>query len=139
MKRTALDIYDDMPKAMKRYISNYGWHFNKEAFDYATSLMVKRDINGKKVFINIPTKEDINKKLQANNVKLDNNTLHDAAFVWCMGMADYLGSSIPDELHLAKYVKDTIDDIDASSETTFRRWVATMVGNGEPIPWGDFV
>lgn len=25
--------------------------------------------------------------------------------------------------------------VDASDETTFRRWVATMVGNGIPIDW----
>ena len=46
---------------------------------------------------------------------------------------DYLGSSIKDENHLALYVKDTIDDVDASNETTFRRWLATMIGNGMPI------
>lgn len=137
MKRTALDIYDDMPKAMKKYISNYGWHFNKEAFNFATRLMTKRDAGGKQVPINIYTKEDVEKRLHGFSVKLENNTLYDAAFVWCMGVADYLGSSIPDEQHLAKYVKDTIDDVDASSETTFRRWIATMVGNGEPIPWED--
>lgn len=52
-----------------------------------------------------------------------------------MCKADYLGSSIEDEHHLIKYVKDTVDDVDASDETTFRRWVATMVGNGIPIDW----
>lgn len=49
--------------------------------------------------------------------------------------ADYLGSSIENERQLAMYVKDTIDDSDASDETTFRRWVATMIGNGTPIDW----
>lgn len=28
---------------------------------------------------------------------------------------------------------NTIDDSYASDETTFRRWVATMIGNGIPI------
>ena len=28
-----------------------------------------------------------------------------------------------------------IDDSDASDETTFRRCVATMIGNGTPIDW----
>ena len=31
-----LDIYDEMPKDMKKYITNYGWHFNKRAYEYAT-------------------------------------------------------------------------------------------------------
>lgn len=56
-------------------------------------------------------------------------------FAATMCKADYLGKSIPDKEHLAMYVKDTIDDVDASDETTFRRWVATMVGNGLPIDW----
>lgn len=28
---------------------------------------------------------------------------------------------------------------DTSSETTFRRWVATMIGNGDPIDWTELV
>lgn len=43
------------------------------------------------------------------------------------------------DLHLARYIKDTIDDVDASSETTFRRWMATMIGNGMPIDWYEIV
>lgn len=139
MRRQSLDIYDDMPRAMRRYVSNYGWHFNKQAYEYATKLMVKRDASGKETAIIAPLKEDIDKKLQNYGIRLENNTMYDAAFVWCMGMADYLGSSITDESHLAKYVKDTIDDIDVSPETTFRRWLATMVGNGQPVDWEDLV
>lgn len=135
MKRTALDIYDDMPTSMRKYISNYGWHFNREAFEYAVSQMRKRD--GSK--ITLKTKQEVEVILTKNNVALDNDTLYDGAFVYHMGMADYFGSSILDEKHLALYVKDTIDDVDASTETTFRRWVATMVGNGQPIPWSDLV
>lgn len=139
MKRQSLDIYDDMPKAMKRYISNYGWHFNRLAYEFAVKQMVKKDSAGKEVGVVMPTKEDVEQKLKNYNIKLENNTLYDAAFVWCMGSADYLGSSITDEAHLAKYVRDTIDDVDASPETTFRRWLATMVGNGQPVDWEDLV
>ena len=61
--------------------------------------------------------------------------MYDYVFAATMCKADYLGSSIEDEEHLTKYIKDTIDDVDASDETTFRRWVATMIGNGLPIDW----
>ena len=47
--------------------------------------------------------------------------MYDYVFVATMCKADYLGSSIKDENHLVLYVKDTIDDVDASNETTFRR------------------
>lgn len=33
------------------------------------------------------------------------------------------------------YVKDTIDNSDASDETTFKRWVAIIIDNGTPIDW----
>jgi len=138
MRRTALDIYDDMPSAMRRYISNYGWHFSKEAFEHAVSLMRKRDSAGKAVKVQVHTKEQVTDILKRHGVELENDTLYDGAFVYHMGLADYFGSSVPDEKHLALYVKDTIDDIDASDETTFRRWVATMVGDGQPVPWSDF-
>lgn len=124
MNRIPLDIYDDMPKAMKRYISNYGWHFNKEAFEYAVSMMTKKNSSGKEVKITQQTKEFVHQLLKRYSITLENDTLYDAAFVYHMGFADYFGSSIKDEQHLALYVKDTIDDVDASPETAFRRWVA---------------
>lgn len=135
MNRTPLDIYDDMPKAMKRYISNYGWHFNKEACEYAVSKMVQR--NRQKV--SFKDKKEVESLLKRYSITLENDTLYDAVYVYHMGLADYYGSSIKDEQHLMLYVKDTIDDADASSGTAFRRWVATQVGNGEPVPWDDLV
>ena len=39
--------------------------------------------------------------------------------------------------YLAKYVKNVVDDPDVSDETTFRRWVVIMIGNGEPIDWSE--
>ena len=134
-----LDYMDDFPRPMRRYLKYYGWHFNKEAFEYAVSLMRKRDATGKEVPIQQQSKEQVNQVLAKYGIDLENDILYDAAFVFHMGMADYLGSSIPDEAHLARYVKDTVDDIDASPDTTFRRWVATMVGTGMPIDWSSFV
>ena len=136
MNNVPLDIYDDMPKYMKRYISNYGWHFNKKAYEYAVSFMKKKNtktnINEKVIGY---TKEQVDKLLKDNNIELKNKIMYDYVFAATMCKADYLGSSILDENYLAIYVKDTIDDVDASTETTFRRWVATMIGNGIPIDW----
>ena len=39
--RAALDMYDDMPKYMRKYLQNYGWHFNKALCSYAISFMKK--------------------------------------------------------------------------------------------------
>ena len=77
--------------------------------------------------------------LTTHNVYVSNKIMYDYVFVATMCKADYLGSSIKDENHLALYVKDTIDDVDASNETTFRRWLATMIGNGMPIDWDELL
>lgn len=117
-----LDIYDDMPSDMKRYISNFGWHFNKKAYDYATKLMYKVNENTKeKENIKAYTKEEVDALLSKYGINLRNKILHDYVFAATMCKADYLGSSIENERQLAMYVKDTIDDSDASDETTFRR------------------
>lgn len=136
MANIPLDIYDDMPNSMKKYISNYGWHFNKRAYEYAVKLMTKRNArtNIEESVVGY-TKDEVDALLSTNNVVLKNKNMYDYVFVATMCKADYLGNSIEDENHLAKYVKDTIDDVDASDETTFRRWVATMIGNGNPIDW----
>lgn len=136
MKHIPLDIHDDMPEGMRLYISNFGWHFNKKAYEYATKLMRKRSPKtNMEERVKAYTKEEIDAMLMTYNVELKRKIMYDYVFVATMCRADYLGSSIEDEEHLVKYIKDTVDDVDASDETTFRRWVATMIGNGSPIDW----
>lgn len=72
-------------------------------------------------------------------IKLENNVLYDYVYVANMGKADFLKSSIPDEAHLALYIKDTIDDSDAPDGTTMRRWYATMIAAGEPVEWDEML
>lgn len=129
-----LDIYDELPKYMRKYLQNYGWHFNKALCHYATSLMKK---GGKK--LEVLTKEQVDKILQQNNVSIENSTGYDYVFVANMCKADYYGSSIVDEKHFALYIKDTLDDEDAADGTTMRRWYATMIANGKSIDWEDFI
>lgn len=133
-----LDIYDDMPSSMKRYISNFGWHFNKKAYEYATKFMYKINNNTKQKEYIIPyTKEQIDDLLNQYNITITNKILHDYVYIASMCKADYFGSSITNEEQLLLFVKDTIDDADVSDETTFRRWIATMIGNGNPIDWDE--
>ena len=132
--RTALDVNDNMPKSMRKYLSNYGWHFNKQLCQYAVSLMRKKEKPLEPV-----SKEYIDKVLQQNGITLEKNVGHDYVFVANMCKADYYGSSISDEKHFALYIKDTIDDEDAGDGTTMRRWYATMVANGVMVDWEEFV
>lgn len=136
MKHIPLDVYDDMPIGMRKYINNFGWHFNKRAYKYATETMYKHNPNtNKEEQVEAYTKEQVDDLLRMYNIELKNKIMYDYVFAATMCKADYLGKSIIDEEHLVMYIKDVVDDVDASCETTFRRWVATMIGNGVPIDW----
>ena len=126
-----LDLYDDRPTSMKRYLKYYGEHFNKKLCDFAISKMDhgKTPIN----------KDKINDILSKYNIELQNNQLYDHVYVYNMGNNDYMGSSIPDEKHLALYVKDVIDDKDGYDGIVFNRWYADMVIQGIPIEWEDML
>jgi hypothetical protein len=39
MNRIPLDVYDDKPTSMKRYLKYYGQHFNKKLCEFAISKM----------------------------------------------------------------------------------------------------
>lgn len=130
--RPALDLYDEIPSAMRRYLRHNGWHFNKALCNFAISLMKK---NGKK--LDPISKENVDKLLEQYSIHLNNNIGYDYVFVANMCKADYYESSITDDKHVALYIKDTIDDEDAADGTTMRRWYATMVSNGVIIDWDD--
>lgn len=129
--RTSLDIYDDRPTSMKRYLKYYGMHFNKKLADFAVSKMK----HGKQPI----SKEKADELLKHYNITLDNNELLDYVYVVNMGNNDFMGSSIPDEKHLAMYVKDVIDDEDGYDGIVFNRWYADTVRLGIPVEWEDML
>lgn len=64
---------------------------------------------------------------------------YDDVYVANMCKADFYGSSITDEMHLAKYVKDVIDDDDAYDGIVFNMWYADMCYTGIAIDWEDML
>jgi hypothetical protein len=56
-----------------------------------------------------------------------------------MCRADYMGSSIEDEIHMARFIKDYIEDPDAYDGMPFTRFYADCIGSGTPIPWSDLL
>lgn len=122
------------------YMDMYRWHFNKKACDYAVSLMKRTNpATGKKERIEPMTREQVEELLTKQGVKLDNNQGYDMVYVANMAKADYWKSSIEDEKHLALYVKDTIDDVDAGDGSIMRCWVAKMYAAKQPIFWDEFL
>jgi len=131
MVRKSLDLYDDRPTSMIRYLKYYGQHFNKKLCDFAVSKMK----HGKQPM----SKEKVDELLKNHNIKLENNELYDYVFVCNMGNNDFMGSSILDERHLALYIKDVIDDKDGYDGIVFNRWYADMVTSGIPIEWDEML
>lgn len=134
MVRTSLDIYDIRPEAMTAYLRYYGWHFNKKMLDFAVSKMYKNNQP-----IQPLAAEKVDALLKAQEIILKNNELYDYVYVANMCKADFVGSSIIDEAHMAKYIKDVIDDEDAYDGIVFNRWYADMCKKGIPIDWEKMI
>lgn len=138
MYHKSMGSYDEIPDGMKRYINNYGCHFNKKLCEEAVSRMYTM-VNGKKEYINPYSKEQIDNILSTYNIKLERNKMMDAVYVGNMCKADFLGKSVPTEKHLALYIKDVIDDPDADDGYIFNRFYADTVFMDNPIDWDEMI
>ena len=140
MIRESLDVYDELPEEMITYLKHNGRHFNKKLCEFAVSRMKSINPSTGKVSKLVPiSKESIDALLKSYRIELDNNELYDYVYVANMCKADFLGSSIPDEQHLCKYVKDVVDDVDGYDGIVFNRWYADMCRQGIPISWIDML
>ena len=124
---------------MEDYLAFNGWHFNKKMCDWAVSKMYKINVAKRKEYIAPYTKETVENLLKANSVKLDNDIGYDAVYVANMAKADFYGSSISDDMHLAKFIKDYLDDPDGYDGIVFTRFYADCIGSGTPIIWEDML
>lgn len=95
--------------------------------------MYKTDSTGKRVYNPALTKDMVDDILKRYDIKLKNKYGYDYVFAANMCKADYLGSSILDEQHLALFVKDYVDDQDGYPELPFTRFYADCIGAGVPI------
>ena len=138
MERVNFTQYDVYPEAMLIYMRNYGPHFNKKLCDFAVSKM-KRNVNGKMQKIQPISREELKNLMSMNGFVLENDQLYDSVYVANMCKADFLNSSIMDEIHMLKYVKDVIDDPDAVDGLVFNRWYADMCYMGIAIDWEEML
>ena len=137
--RENLTAYETMPESLAIYLSHNGPHFNKACCDFAISQMYRTDDNGNELEFIPFTRQEIKQLLIANNIKVKYAQLDDITYVANMCKADYLGGSVPSEQHLAKYIKEAIDDPDGCEGLLFNRWIADMKWLGIAIPWDEFI
>ena len=119
---------DHCPSGMETYLDYYGWHFSKKMEEWAASRMWK----GEGEFIVPYTKAEL-------EAKMGRSVTYDAVYIANMCKADFLGSSIPDEAHLLKYVVDGCEDPDAYDGMPITRFYADCVKSKTPIHWEDMI
>ncbi len=137
---TNLTIYDKKPEGMKNYLRYNGPHFSKNLYEMAVKKMYKEDGDtGRKERMKPLKKEDVDRMLEEYNITLEYNELWDYMYVASMGIADYFGEgkSLEDEKHLAQYIKDTVDDVDAADGEIFECFIAKCARRGTVIDWDD--
>lgn len=135
-----MDIYDDFPAGMVNYMRNYGKHFNKKMYEFAVSKMYKvNKTNNSKETSKPMTRDEYDATMKKFGIVLNNDVLYDGMYVMSMAASDFMGSSLPDEHHVALYVKDYIDDPDQVDGFVFNRFYADCVLKGEPIEWDDML
>lgn len=131
-----LDFYDITPKGMDAYLSAHGHHFSKPMLEWAVSMMKNKKGDRQSV----PEKKKVDEKLNSYGIELSRDKgYYDSVYVWCMAKSDYFGSSLEDEMHLAKYVKDYIDDQDGNPTRAFDEFYINCIAKGIDVPWGDVI
>ena len=131
-----LDYYEILPAGLDAYLASHGHHFSKPMLEWAVSMM--RDRKGNKV--SLTEKKDLDEILKAYGVEIERRDgYYDQLYAWCMGKSDYLGSSIPDDAHLALFVKDYIDDKDGNPTRAFDEFYINCIAKGIDIPWKDVI
>lgn len=128
-----MELYDELPSGMKQYLRHYGWHFSPKMVEWAASMMVDRKGNAIKPY----KKDELVALLESNGVDVDEKFIYDALYVANMAKADFLGSSIADEAHLAKFVGDYLNDKDGYTGQAFARFYADLSKQDIPVYWED--
>ena len=118
------------------YMDKYKGHFSKKMAEWAISMMETKDATtGKMKPITPYSLEEVEDMIKPYKAEIGDECIYDAWYLANMVKADYLGSSIEDKAHVAKYVKDTLGDPDGCSEMVLACFRAKCDVNGVPIYW----
>ena len=129
----------DIPEDMKTYLSYYGMNFSKKLYEFAVSNMRRESADGKIEKVKPMTADELKSLLSKHKIEIEHNDLYNALYLAAMVKADYWGSSIEDEEHLAKYIEDTLCDVDAAEGQVLARYLADCSIGGCIIYWEDMI
>ena len=138
--RTPLDMYDDIPREMKAYLRNYGFHFNKKSVADAIRGMRKLNAStGKLEKIEQVDKSSIEELMRQHDVKFDNNVGYDFVYYFHQAKADLFGAVINDDRGLCQYVGAMINDPDMEGGNAFRHYLVDLDAKGIGADWEDWL
>ena len=129
----------DVPEDMKTYLSYYGMNFSKKLYEFAVSNMRRESADGKIEKVKPMTADELKSLLSKHKIEIEHNDLYNALYLAAMVKADYWGSSIEDEEHLAKYIEDTLCDVDAAEGQVLARYLADCAVGGCIIYWESMI
>jgi hypothetical protein len=137
--RMANFLMCDIPEDMKTYLSYYGMNFSKKLYEFAVSNMRRESADGKMEKVKPMTGDELKTLLSKHKIEIEHNDLYNALYLAAMVKSDYWGSSIEDEEHLAKYIEDTLCDVDAAEGQVLARYLADCSVGGCIIYWEDMI
>lgn len=129
----------DIPEDMKTYLSYYGMNFSKKLYEFAVSNMRRESADGKIEKVKPMTADEFRSLMEKHKIDIGNNDLYNGMYIASMVRADFYGSSIEDDEHLAKYVEDVICDVDAAEGQVFARYLADCSVGGCIVHWEDMI
>ena len=138
---TPFDFYDiSIPSGMRSYLRSYGYNFNKKACEFAVGKMKRMNpATGKKESVDYMNKDAVEELLKKQGIVIEHNEGYNFVYAANMAKADFWKSSIDDDAHLAKMIKDIIDDADNPGGNLFRKWLADADALGFVIEWDDLL
>lgn len=135
-----IEMYSMIPSGKREYLMNYGEHFSRKAAEFAIKLMEKKDESGQEIHIEPKSLEEVDKLMSKYGIPLKNDKGYDKVYVAAMCEADYLGSSVPsDEIHMARFIRDYLDDKDGYEGRAFTEWYHKVLHTGTPVMWEDIM
>lgn len=129
-----------LPKSMQTYLQNFGWHFNKNLFEYATKQLKQRNVNtGEFEPLEVLTKEQYEKIIGKYETKLENIYIYDVLFLLNYAKSVFYPHLIKDEKQLISFANNYFNHPHYADTEVLKCWYVMQLSMGKPIEFSDFL
>ncbi len=121
------------------YMQAYQGHFSRKLASWAIGNMEYEDeATGRMKQVSVRSVDDVMEILKANDVKITQENIYDAWYLYHMTIADYQ-ESLQTDKQRSLYIEETICDPDGDPTNILACFVAKMCNKGVPIHWEMFM